>query len=224
MRRLPILFVLVLMFALLALVPASAVKPNCDEDPTHSACKADDPTPPATTPDCTSDLLTGITGNGRVFVECLWTPTDSGLTEGIVTVEPTRAISSLVVFVRDSAPGDICLLTQPGKVVGQFSASFDLAYGSVDDMVKVALWDPRDYEEYPENERPPSFDPYVGQTYWSFSEYDADGENGTHWCYPKDGVPGMRQDLNGEPLVLNVGWIAKKNTTVSVTLSPVQES
>ena len=209
MRRLPILLVFALMFVLLALSPASAGKPNCDDPESHPSCKADDP-PPATTPPCTDEILTGITGNGRVGVECLWTPTTSGLTEGTVTVTPSRAISSLVVFVRDSAPGDICLLTQPGSAVDPFSASFPLAYGALE---VPPDWDPTgDY---------PAFDDWVDSNYW---EWSYDGVDGAHWCYPQDGVQGMREDLNGEPLVLNVGWIAKKNTTVNVTLSPVQES
>jgi hypothetical protein len=54
MRRLPILLVFALMFALLALAPATADKPNCDPDsddntnPPHASCKTDD-TPPTTT-------------------------------------------------------------------------------------------------------------------------------------------------------------------------------
>jgi hypothetical protein len=52
MRRLPILLVFALMFALLALAPATADKPNCDSDsldPPHPSCKTDDTTPTTTT-------------------------------------------------------------------------------------------------------------------------------------------------------------------------------
>ena len=207
MRRLPILLVFALMFVLLALSPASAGKPNCDDPESHPSCKADDP-PPATTPPCTDEILTGITGNGRVGVECLWTPAADVSVEGTVTVTPNRAISSLVVFVRDSSPGDICMLEQPGKADAPFVASFDLAYG---ELAEPDGWDP--YNIYP------NFSDWTGQNYWDFS-YEGDG---AHWCYPQDGVQGMREDLNGKPLHVNVGWIAKKNTTVDVALFPAQE-
>ena len=49
MRRLAFLIALALTLVLLALAPASADKPTCKSDDSHSSCKTDDPTPTTTT-------------------------------------------------------------------------------------------------------------------------------------------------------------------------------
>jgi hypothetical protein len=209
MRRLPILFAFALAFALLILAPVSAEKKwNCTDRPEHPTCS----TTPTTIPEpptlqaCTDDVLLDI-GNGaagRVSFGCLWTPNEIEATVGTVTVEPSLGISQLVVWVLDSSPGDICVVEQPGTADSAFVATFDLAYG---ELPVDTDWDQDD--DYPD------FEPYENNTYWEFG--------GTQWCYPQDTVAGMRQDLNGEPLHVRVNFVAKKNTTVNISLNPPQE-
>jgi hypothetical protein len=87
-------------------------------------------------------------------------------------------------MVLDSYPGDICVIEQEwgGQDGPDFVASFLLSYADLDDGL------------YPDSGL------HQDQTYWSF--------DGTNWCYPQDPVPGlppgMREDLNGEPLHLYV--------------------
>ena len=206
--------------------------PNyCDTPTTTTTTTTTSPVPdPSTLEPCPAEKVIEVLKPGPVSYECLWTPEEpalisaEGVVEGIVTVTPTtEGVSSLVVFVRDDAPGDICLgaygidVDDQISTDGRFEGSFDLSYGSVEDIVEVAGWDPLDY---PEDERPPSFDPYVDQDYWSFDRYDVPGETGTHWCYPQDGIASMRTDLNGPPLHLWVRFKAKQDAgPVAVTLS-----
>ncbi len=250
MRRFSLALALAAALLLMLTAIATAAPPNCEELPFEHPhycglpCDELDPsdpnwceTPPTTTTTTTepSTLDACPTGTfpievprpGPVNYECLWTPEDPmaepGVgVEGIVKVASLDGISSLVVFVRDDSPGDICLLTQgaEGQLEpdGSFVGSFDLAYGSMEEIVAGAGWDPEDYpEDYPEDERPPSFDPYVSQTYWTF--------HGAHWCYPQDGVAGMREDLNGPALHLWIRFRANPKVTsaVLVTLTTAQQ-
>ena len=230
MRRLPLLLTLGFVFALFVVAAATAAPPAdwCDplsEDyrPTHPSC-SDTPEPepePPTLQACPSQPFPiEVLKPGPISYECLWTPENRGTSppSGTVKVDSLDGISSLVVFVLDDFPGDICLLVQGAENQtepdGFFLGSFDLTYGSMADIVEGAGWDPQDY---PEDERPPPFEPYVGQTYWTFA--------GTHWCYPQDGVAGMREDLNGPALHLSVRFRANPKVTspVWVTLTPAQQ-
>ncbi len=87
MRRLPILLVFALMFALLALAPATAEKPNCDSDSDdypdspHPSCKTDDTTPePQGFVDCVFDKKTGVLeswhGHNEDDRQCIWSLDD----------------------------------------------------------------------------------------------------------------------------------------------------
>ena len=146
-----------------------------------------------------------IPGSNRTVFECLWTPEAAETTVGSVSVNPFEGtIRYLAVFVRDDSPGDICLLRNECDGQPPFVASFDLAYGNLPDD---ETWDPDDLY--------PDFAPYENQTYWSFG--------GIHWCYPMDGVDGMREDTNGAPLHLYVALRAEKDTTVQIALFPNQE-
>jgi len=175
-------------------------------------------TEPSTLEPCPTDFAIEVPKPGRVGYQCLWTP-DEPLSippdgvEGIVKVASLDGVSQLRVYVRDASPGDICLtahgMDDQIAAAGFFVGSFDLSYGDLpDDMT----WDPTDLY--------PDFGPYEYQTYWSFNEYDEAGEAGTHWCYPQDdAVYEMRQDLNGPPLHLWVGFKAKQDAgPVAVTL------
>lgn len=212
MRRFSIGLVLVVaLLLMLTAIAASAVPDGfCDGDRVHPQCPTTTTPTPTTTPEssplqaCTADVLDDVGDGsiGRVGLECLWTPADNGALVGTITVEPSSPISQLVVFVRDSSPGDICVLKQLGKVDSPYVASFNLFY-----PVLSEDFDPP-YEPY-------NYAPYVDKTYWTW--------NAPNWCYPQDPIVGMREDLNGEPLHLNVGFLAKKNTTVTVSLNPPQK-
>lgn len=101
-------------------VPASAAKGGKpgppDESPTIQPC----PT------------VNTLPASGQVGFECEWTPVNDGSTRGTVTVATTNAdeggeMTRLVIFVRDSSPGDICVLEQLDKPIPlEVVASFDL--------------------------------------------------------------------------------------------------
>ncbi len=239
MRRFTIGSAMVLALLLMLTAIATAAPPNCVElpfeHPHYCGPPCDDldpddpnfcgtplPTPTTTTtPEtstlepCLTDIVIEVPKPGRVGYECLWTPGEpesisaEGV-EGIVTVTPDGGISQLAVYVRDQAPGDICLGAYGMEDDQVFEGSFDLSYG---DLLDDEIWDPDDLY--------PDFAPYEDTTYWSFGVYDVHGETGTHWCYPQeDAVPYMRPDLNGPPLHLWVGFMAKKDAgDVAVTLS-----
>jgi len=231
MRRFTIGSAMVLALLLMLTAIATAAPPSgfCGDEgtnPDHPSCATTSTTTtvpePSTLDACpTGPFLIEVLKPAPVNYECLWTPENPGTAplSGTVKVGPLDGVSSLMVFVRDDSPGDICLLAQEAEDQtepdGSFVGSFNLAYGTMDDIVEGAGWDPRDY---PEDERPPSFEPYVGQTYWTFG--------GTHWCYPQDGMANMRQDLNGPPLHLWVKFRANPRVTsaVWVTLTPAQEA
>jgi hypothetical protein len=201
MKRLWIMLLAVAMAVVIAL-PAGASKPLKPGKPT------------AETPVCQTTKDFEIPKSGRVSYECLWTPKDlqsAHPVEGKVTVTPDDPISRLVVFVRDSSPGDICgdtPLSDPTES-DSFVTSFDLSYGN--------LTEPDEWEtdgDYP------TFDLWEGKDYWDF-RYD-NGPKGEHWCYPQDSRQGMREDLNGTPLHLWVAFKGQKGSSVNVSLSPEQ--
>lgn len=229
MRRFTVGLAIVLALSLLLAAVAVAAPPDfCDVNSDHWKCSTTTSpattttTEPSTLDACpTEPILIEVSKAGPVNYECLWTPENPGTEPllGTVKVAPLDGISSLLVFVRDDSPGDICLLAQGAENQtepdGSFVGSFNLAYGTMDDIVEGAGWDP---QEYPDDERPPGFESYVGETYWTFG--------GAHWCYPQDGIASMRQDLNGEPLHLWVKFRAdpKATSEVWVTLTPAQEA
>jgi len=243
-RRFTIGSAIVLALLLMLAAIATAAPENCEELPidnphycgpppssTTTSTTTTTTTLPSTLEPCPTDTFAiPIPKPGPVNYECLWTPEDPMAApgvgvEGIVKVAPPEGIdqlvgiSSLVVFVRDDSPGDICLLTQGAEnqtgLDGSFVGSFDLSYG-----------DPPAFHEDWVNPYPLIFDKYVDKTYWNFSHFDDPGENGTHWCYPQDGIESMRQDLNGPPLHLWVRFRAnpKAISAVWVTLTAAQEA
>lgn len=76
-----------------------------------------------------------VAGGGSIQFECLWSPAEpaaetEGPWYGRVGISTDKALGSLVVFVRDDSPGDICLLeqlTQPEGTVFEFE--FPLVVG-----------------------------------------------------------------------------------------------
>ena len=132
MRRLPILLVFVLIFALLALVPASA-KPDCGIEPKHPSCPADDPDDPTPepigggtvcdpadypfyVPDGEDDELVQIDGvqydnftfqlSGKQAITCIDVISEEGPWEVTITGSGARNVG---VIPRDSiASGDSC--------------------------------------------------------------------------------------------------------------------
>jgi hypothetical protein len=199
MRRLVITLAALVAVLMVSAAVATAAAPSddfCATRPDHPRCPDSPPTTtqPPTTATCSDEMI--LSGTGGVGVECLWTPTNNGSPVGTVTVtEVSGSVSSLVVIVRDAAPGDICVLEQDlaDQSGPSYETTFDLAYEDV----------PAGYEEW------------AGQTYWTFG--------GTHWCAPQDPVlDSTREDPNGEPLHLMVNLRAKKNTRISVSLFPGQ--
>ena len=205
-----LVLVLVLIFAAVAAAaPPDFCNPELpDYKPDHPSCSSTTTTAPepSDVQACTTDVLSSIDGSGATRFECLWTPEETGIATGSVTVTSSdETISGLVVFVRDASPGDICALKQEwGDQNGpSYEASFDLAYGLLPDD---ADWDPDNIY--------PDYEPYENETYWSFG--------GQHWCYPQDPINGMRGDPNGEPLHLQVNFRIKKGTMVDIVLDPPQ--
>lgn len=197
--------VLVLVLALAA--AAAAAPPICKPKDPGCSGTTTTTTPSAGPEACSPDESGVITipGANRTMFECLWTPEVADTAFGMVTVDPVEgAIRYLAVTVRDDSPGDICLLQNEWDGSAPFVASFDLAYS---DLPDDEVWDPNDLY--------PDFAVYENQTYWSFG--------GTHWCYPTDGVDGMREDTNGKPLHLYVALRAERDTTVQIALFPNQE-
>lgn len=115
--------VLVVGLTLALAVPALAKRPGKPEPP-------DDP--PDVAP---CEAATLVAGSGGLEFECDWSPdATAGLAEGTISVEVVKGeISHLVLVVRDSSPGDICLLegewSELPLVAGDaVAASFPLVY------------------------------------------------------------------------------------------------
>ncbi len=144
--------------------------------------KGKPPAEPPTTATCGTITLIGASGSSTF--ECDWTPENTS-TPGLVTVETISGdVTRLLVLVRDSSPGDICVFEQWDRPVAtEFEATVPLSTDT--------------------------------ESYWESPE---------HWCSRFDGVPGVREDLNGKPLHLRIDLRAKKGTEVRVTLSPGQQA
>ena len=212
MRRLTIGLTVVVLVLLFASV-ASAVPPGfCDDKPAHPQCTTTtEPSSTTTTteppPDaCPTGTFT-IDGMRRTTFECLWNPVNNGSAVGTVTIynPPEGGIPRPpTLFVRDDAPGDICVFeyqweTQNGP---EYVASFDLYYAS------VPTGEGFDYS------------PWLGRSYWDFIRQDG-MEPGTHWCAPQDPVLwSIREDNNGGALVLTVMFDAKRGGSLDITLFP----
>ena len=133
MKRLALglLFILTLSVALVA--AAAAAPPNsCDDKPEgHPQCSTTTTSPPTTEPPLAAceDVMT-IPAARSGGIECLWTPQNPiGTTSGVVGVTTSQELRSLVVFVRDSEPGDICVLDQLHRPEGTyFESAVPLAY------------------------------------------------------------------------------------------------
>ena len=112
------------------------------------------------------------------------------------------------VFVRDDAPGDICVLEQDwvGATGPTYVATFDLVYGAADTL-------------------PEGYDAWADSNYWDFIYEDApeDPVEGAHWCAPQDPIlDSLRYDTNGTPLHFQVGFNARGGGSFIVTLSTGQ--
>lgn len=124
-----LLIVAALALPVLAATAATA-GPDCDRFADHPLC------PPSTTTTTTTEpavaqpceTVTTLRGTGNLGFDCDWTPEESSAATGTVTVTVTSGeVSRVVVFVRDSAPGDICVLKEWDKATGTaFEASFPL--------------------------------------------------------------------------------------------------
>jgi hypothetical protein len=107
----------------------------CRDHPDHAKCQEDPSTTTTTTPEppllqpCETVTTLGLTGS--LFFECDWTLDNDGSPTGTVTVTVEGGdIDRVVAMVRDSDPGDICVLEQWDKATGsEFIASFPLEYG-----------------------------------------------------------------------------------------------
>jgi hypothetical protein len=154
MKRVAIFVAVVTAELLMLTAIASAAPPDCDERPDHPRCSTTTTTttePPIAQP---CETVTSLTvTNGQHGFECEWTPEFSSNETGTVTVETVSGeITRLVIFVRDSSPGDICVLNQLDKPIASVvEATFPL----VDDE-GVSYWDsPTHWCE--------RFDPVAGQ-------------------------------------------------------------
>ena len=122
-----LLIVAALALPVLAATGATAGPDFCDRKPNHPSCSTTTTTTePAVAQPC--ETVTTLLGTGNLGFDCDWTPEESIATTGTVTVTvPSGEVSRVVVFVRDSAPGDICVLKEWDKATGTvFEASFPL--------------------------------------------------------------------------------------------------
>ena len=122
MRRLSIVLLIAMVFALAVVAAAIAAAPDfCDEgspkyNPDHPSCATTTTVTTTTQPSqleaCTTKMI--ISGKGSTSFECLWTPVKvgDGAKEAWVTVSGIEGgvKGPPGVFVRDDSPGDICLL------------------------------------------------------------------------------------------------------------------
>jgi len=125
MKRLATFLAVFTTLLLMLTAIASAAPPNCDERPEHPRCSTTEP--PITQP-CPTDPIALTAGQG--FFECDWTPEVSSDGMGTVTVETVSGeVTRLVIMVRDSSPGDICVIEQLGKPIASVvEATFKLVY------------------------------------------------------------------------------------------------
>lgn len=104
----------------------------------HPVCQTSSSTSTSTTappvvPSCAEIPPIEVTKGGYFGIECEWTPAyDEAATWGSVTATVTKgSVSWLVMLVRDSNPGDICLLEEWDKPsAAELEASFPLVLGS----------------------------------------------------------------------------------------------
>jgi hypothetical protein len=152
MKRLPTFVALFAMLLLMGVAIASAAPPDdfCDRKPDHPHCSTTTTEPPITQPCPTVPIALSTTG--QQGFECDWTPEVSSDGMGTVTVETVSGeVTRLVIMVRDSSPGDICVIEQLGKPIASVvEATFPMVYEAEN------YWDsPIHWCE--------SFDPVAGQ-------------------------------------------------------------
>lgn len=135
--KLSVFLVLVLSMQMLGASGASGAPDRDCDDPKwqdHPACQTTSSTTTTTTPEppvvesCGAIPPIEVAKGGFVGIECDWIPTvqEAGTT-GKVTVKVDGEISWLVVVVRDSNPGDICVLREWDRPsAAEFEASFPL--------------------------------------------------------------------------------------------------
>jgi len=132
-RYLKMLMTLVALAALLVMTaaPTVAKKPDNPGKPdTTTTTTTTTTTEPVVAQPCKT--VTTLRGTGDLWFDCKWTPKNTGDAEGTVTVTVANGeVSRVVVFVLDSAPGDICILEQwqRGATGTVFEASFPLEDG-----------------------------------------------------------------------------------------------
>jgi hypothetical protein len=115
MRRLSILLVFALMFALLVLAPSTAVPPDCDAEPSHPSCKSDDTKPPRPPPFEECVFINGVLKGWEPpeSYHCQWTVTDRfqqfNFTLKAVTPDG-KTVNLPYLIVTDVFPygGDVC--------------------------------------------------------------------------------------------------------------------
>jgi len=88
------------------------------------------PSPPAPEPVPACETATTLSGTGGLNLECAWTPDNSGVSTGTVSVDVKEGeVSYLVIAVRDSSPGDYCTgptIWNTKPLGSEFSVTFDL--------------------------------------------------------------------------------------------------
>ena len=231
MRRLLILFSIALVFALVVVAAATAAAPDfCDEDspkynPDHPSCSTTTTVTPTTQPSqleaCDTEMT--IPGKGQTSFACLWTPVQVGEGAKVATVTVSGIEGKLkglpTVFVRDDAPGDICLLEQEweNQTGPVYVAEFALVYDNEEGF-------PPDYDGFPVD----YYDDWFDHSYWDLryeSEYvPGPAVVGAYWCGPQDPVlETIRFDTNGTPLHFQLNFNAKGGGQIDITLSPAQE-
>jgi len=220
MRRLSIVLLIAMVFALAVVAAAIAAAPDfCDEgspkyNPDHPSCATTTTVTTTTQPSqleaCTTKMI--ISGKGSTSFECLWTPVKvgDGAKEAWVTVSGIEGgvKGPPGVFVRDDSPGDICLLeTEWADRTGPVytSEKFDLFYDSV----------------------PAGYDAWLGHSYWDLmyeSEYvPGPPVVGAYWYGPQDPVlESIRFDNNRTPLHVQVSFNARGWGQVEIELFPGQ--
>ena len=208
MRRFTIAFTVAVMVLLVASV-AGAAPPSCSDNPDHPQCITTTPEP--TLQACPTGTWT-VNGIRRTTFECLWKPAfEEGAEVATVTISNIDGgvRRPPILFVRDDAPGDLCVLEQAWETQNgpEYVASFDLFY----DEVPVPTPQDPDVLDYRA---------WSGWSYWDFV-WQEGMEPGTHWCPPQDPVLwNIREDNNGGALTLTVMFDAKRGGSLDIALFP----
>ncbi len=122
------LLIIVVVTLTLGIAVTATAGPDCD-NPKFAGNPLCPLPPPVAGQPCETITPRGGT-NELLEFRCDWTPENTGALSGTVQVEKIKGeVSNVVMFVRDSDPGHVCVLEQLHRPTGTvFEASFPLVH------------------------------------------------------------------------------------------------